>query len=299
MAIKIDGGDPLTSINIDGQNVERVLFELENGFLQTVFGQPDSIEFVNIGTQFFDVPNGVTSITYCIYGAGGGGGGGNGSDNPAGLDEGEGGTGGNGGNGGELKQGILALDGSGTQSLEIFVGDGGIGGAGGVNNCTTCAVAGLAGGDSYVRIDDASSPFIVGEGGVGGSKGTSWGSIKFTDPNEVQATDNAIGGQGAFGQPARDGEVGRGDTPTCAALGLGGSGGVVASQTAGPGGGGAGGFEAGGDGGDGNVIGAVGGVSAGGGGGGGGAGADLGDNGNVGKAGGKGGAGRVVLSWII
>jgi hypothetical protein len=193
------------------------------GYIYTVGGQggnvPTTTTYYSAGSNTFNVPAGVTSITVKTWGGGGGGAAGSGST----------GRGGHGGGGGYSKAVISVTP---SESLDVDVGTGGAKGAAASNG-------GDGGGYSALR---RGGTFLLQAGGGAGGGGTS-GSGVGGQGGAGGGTSGANGVAGTGGSVG--GSLGNGGTTTTGGTGgAAGTGGTAGSVGAANGGGNAGGSGA-------------------------------------------------------
>lgn len=128
------------------------------GYIYTVGGATEgglvSTVYSSSGTQTYNVPSGVTSISIKVWGAGGGGGG-------ASPDR----VGGNGGGGGYAASTVTVTP---LEALTVRIGGGGGGGTG--SNVGTNSGNG-GGGGGYSGVLRSATPLIIASGGGGGGGG--------------------------------------------------------------------------------------------------------------------------------
>ena len=271
------------------------------------------VEFKNVGSTTWTVPNGVTSITYLVVAGGGGGAGGQASEH-----------GGGGGGAGGLLAGTLSVS---AGSVNITVGGGGAGGAAnspgvsGSNSSLAGSVTSTGGGGGGTYFNYGAST-----GGSGGGAGVSATAAYLTGANGTGGQGNKGGNVTVSGTSGRHGGGGGGagsaggNTTTSGSLTItagaggdgatssitgstisyaGGGGGGGSSQGVGASGGAAGGTGGGGTGATYNgvslVSAATNGTSNTGGGGGGG----IGTGGGNASAGGSGGSGTIIVRYAL
>lgn len=171
------------------------------GYIYTVGGvhpEGGAATYTTAGTDTFQVPAGITSITVKAWGAGGGGGGG--------------GRNSGGGSGGAGGYATTTLSVTPNETLQISVGGGGGAGVGDATNS-----GGGAGGGGYSSVKRGSTSLIVAAGGAGGGGG---------GRNSGAAGGSGGGGGGATGQTGgASGTSNGGNGGTQSAGGGGGTGG--------------------------------------------------------------------------
>lgn len=304
LTLSANGGE--TSCDQNVGNINSVIaYKLTAGFCV--------VEFRNVGSTTWNIPTGVTSITYLVVAGGGGGAGGQASEH-----------GGGGGGAGGVLAGTLSVS---SGSLNLTVGGGGSGGA--ANS------VGVAGGNSSLAGSIISNGGGAGgtyftngptTGGSGGGAGVSATAGLLTGANGTVGQGNKGGNVTVSGTNGRHGAGGGGagsvggNTTTSGSLTItagaggdgitstitgtsnyfgGGGGGGGSSQGVGASGGASGGAGGGGSGATYNgstlVAAATSGTNNTGGGGGGG----IGTGGATASVGGSGGSGIVIIKYAL
>lgn len=213
------------------------------GYIYSIGGRSFQGQAYNTqGAESFTVPDGVTSLTVKVWGAGGAGGGGGST-----------GTGGSGGGGGYVNATIAVTPG---ESLDVYVGGGGSGG----NNVSNTGSGGGGGGYSSIYRGSTLLVLAAGGGGGGGSRIATIGGAGGAGGGTTGAAGSAVysgnGAGGGGGTASSGGAAGAGGnnagvagTPLTGGAGADGR----SATTGADGGGGAGGLASGGAGGLANV----------------------------------------------